>query len=110
MTRPYKGGIITCEMQGEQLAERDAVTMPRYVISVAARLVGVSPRTLRSYEAAGLVEPQRTEGNRRLYSDADIERVRRIIELTKQGVNLAGVKVILEMEEKMKSQQLKGGE
>lgn len=94
----------------EELAKRDAVTMPRYVISVAARLVGVSPRTLRSYEAAGLIEPQRTEGNRRLYSDADIERVRRIVELTRQGVNLAGVKVILEMEERMKSQQGKGGE
>ncbi len=71
---------------------------PRYVISVAARLVGTSPHALRSFERAGLITPVRTESNRRLYSDADLARLCRIVQLTAQGVNLAGVKVILEME------------
>ena len=78
--------------------ERKAEHLPRYVISVASRLVGVPPHTLRSFERAKLIEPARTEGNIRLYSDADIEILRRIVELSKQGVNLAGIRVILEME------------
>ncbi|RME44022.1 MAG: MerR family transcriptional regulator [Chloroflexi bacterium] len=72
--------------------------MPRYVISVASKLVGVPPHTLRSYEQADLITPARTEGNVRLYSDADIDILRRIVELSEQGVNLAGIKIILQME------------
>ena len=72
---------------------------PRYVISVVSRLVGVPAHTLRAYDRLGLLSPSRTGGGTRLYSDADVQRIKRIVELTRQGVNLTGVKVILEMEE-----------
>lgn len=71
---------------------------PLFVISVAASLVGVHPRTLRIYEQEGLIEPARTPTNIRLYSQGDIQRVRCIRYLTRRrGVNLAGVKMILTM-------------
>jgi MerR family transcriptional regulator/heat shock protein HspR len=71
---------------------------PRYIISIAAELAAVHPRTLRIYESEGLLCPQR-RNNLRLYSEDDIERVRIIRFLTRrQGVNLAGVKVILQLE------------
>jgi MerR family transcriptional regulator/heat shock protein HspR len=71
---------------------------PVYVISVAANLAGVHPRTLRIYEDEGLLQPVRTASNIRLYSDGDIERVRCIRYLTRRrGVNLAGVKMILQL-------------
>lgn len=74
-----------------------------YIISIAAKLAGVHPRTLRIYEAEGLLNPARTKGRRRLYSDQDIARVRYIRYLTQEkGVNLAGVKIILEMKEMYK--------
>lgn len=69
-----------------------------YVISVAAELAGVHPQTLRIYERKGLVEPGRTRGGSRRYSDADIALLRRIQELTNEGLNLAGVKKVLELE------------
>jgi len=70
---------------------------PVYVISVAAKLVGVHAQTLRLYEREGLVEPSRS-GNRRLYSEKDIGRLRYICYLTREkGVNLSGVKIILEI-------------
>lgn len=69
-----------------------------YVISVAAELAGVHPQTLRIYERKGLVEPARTGGGSRRYSDDDVEQLRRIQELTNEGLNLAGVKRVLEME------------
>ena len=69
-----------------------------YVISVAAELAGVHPQTLRIYERKGLVDPARTEGGSRRYSDADINQLRRIQELTNEGLNLAGVKRVLELE------------
>lgn len=69
-----------------------------YVISVAAELAGVHPQTLRIYERKGLVEPGRTQGGSRRYSDADIELLRRIQDLTNEGLNLAGVKRVLELE------------
>jgi MerR family transcriptional regulator/heat shock protein HspR len=75
-------------------------SIPRYVISVAARLVGVAPHTLRLYERKGLLKPARSNGRNRLYSDADIALLRRIAELARQGVNLAGIKLILQMEER----------
>ena len=64
---------------------------PLYMISVAAELAGVHPQTLRIYERKRLVRPRRSAGNTRLYSDADIERLRLIQQLTNEGVNLAGV-------------------
>jgi MerR family transcriptional regulator/heat shock protein HspR len=75
---------------------------PRYVISVAARMLGVHAQTLRYYERAGMIEPSRSRGNRRLYSMDDIERLRRIKTLIDDlGVNLAGVEVIMRMGERM---------
>jgi MerR family transcriptional regulator/heat shock protein HspR len=76
---------------------------PRYMISVAADLVGMHPQTLRIYEAKGLVRPQRTAGNTRLYSDLDLERLRAIQKLTTElGLNLAGVGTVLRLEDEMK--------
>jgi MerR family transcriptional regulator, heat shock protein HspR len=69
-----------------------------YIISVAAELAGVHPQTLRIYERKGLIEPHRTEGRSRRYSERDIELLQHIQELTNEGVGLAGVKRILELE------------
>ena len=69
-----------------------------YVISVAAELAGVHPQTLRIYERKGLLEPGRTQGGSRRYSEADIALLRRIQDLTNEGLNLAGVKRVLELE------------
>ncbi|MGH2757785.1 MAG: heat shock protein transcriptional repressor HspR [Actinomycetota bacterium] len=69
-----------------------------YIISVAAELAGVHPQTLRVYERKGLVHPSRTQGNTRRYSDRDISRLHRIQELTNQGINLAGVMRIMQLE------------
>jgi MerR family transcriptional regulator, heat shock protein HspR len=75
---------------------------PRYMISVAAELVGMHPQTLRQYEEKGLVRPQRTAGNTRLYSEADLERLRLIQKLTTQlGLNLAGVEAVLDLEQQL---------
>jgi len=75
---------------------------PRYMISVAAELVGMHPQTLRQYEEKGLVRPRRTAGNTRLYSEADLERLRLIQRLTTQlGLNLAGVEAVLDLEEQL---------
>lgn len=70
---------------------------PLYMISVAAELAGVHPQTLRIYEQKGLVSPQRTSGNTRMYSQADIERLQLINALTDEGINLAGVIRILDL-------------
>jgi MerR family transcriptional regulator/heat shock protein HspR len=71
---------------------------PLYHISVVARLVDCHPQTLRTYERIGLVAPERSEANVRLYSDADIEKVRQIKRLTQElGVNLAGVEIVLRL-------------
>ena len=76
---------------------------PRYMISVAAELVGMHPQTLRIYEAKGLVRPQRPAGNTRLYSDLDLERLRAIQKLTTElGLNLAGVETVLKLEGEMR--------
>lgn len=78
------------------MAARDRQAL--YVISVAAELAGLHPQTLRIYERKGLVDPARTGGGSRRYSEADIALVRRIQELTTEGLNLAGVKRVLELE------------
>jgi MerR family transcriptional regulator/heat shock protein HspR len=76
---------------------------PRYMISVAAEIVGMHPQTLRIYESKGLVRPKRTRGNTRLYSDADLERLRLIQRLTTElGLNLAGVEVVLRLEDELR--------
>src|SRR6266513_3491371 len=73
-----------------------------YMISVAAELAGMHPQTLRIYEARGLIAPKRSSGNTRLYSHEDVERLRRIQELTTElGMNLAGVEKVFELEQEM---------
>ena len=69
-----------------------------YSISVAAELTGIGPQTLRLYETKGLVDPARTDGGTRRYSELDIQRIQRIAELTAIGLNLAGVGLVLELE------------
>jgi MerR family transcriptional regulator, heat shock protein HspR len=79
---------------------------PRYMISVAADLVGMHPQTLRIYEQKGLVRPQRTSGNTRLYSEADLERLKLIQRLTTElGLNLAGVEMVIGLEDQMNRMQ-----
>jgi MerR family transcriptional regulator/heat shock protein HspR len=76
---------------------------PRYMISVAADLVGMHPQTLRIYESKGLIRPKRTAGNTRLYSEADLERLRLIQRLTNElGLNLAGVEQVLRLEDELR--------
>jgi MerR family transcriptional regulator/heat shock protein HspR len=75
---------------------------PRYVISIAARMLGVQTYTLRYYEKIGIMEPSRSKGNIRLYSDSDIAYLRRVKTLMDDlGINLAGVEVVLRMAERM---------
>ena len=75
---------------------------PRYVISIAARMLGVQTHTLRYYEKIGIIEPSRSRGNIRLYSDKDITHVRRVKTLMNDlGISLAGVEVILRMAQRM---------
>jgi MerR family transcriptional regulator, heat shock protein HspR len=75
---------------------------PRYMISVAAELVGMHPQTLRVYEAKGLVRPRRTPGNTRLYSESDLDRLRLIQRLTTElGLNLAGVETVLRLQDEL---------
>lgn len=73
-------------------------TQAVYVISVAAELAGMHPQTLRIYERRGLVNPARTQGGNRRYSDADIETLQRISELAEQGMNLEGIRRVMELE------------
>ena len=81
---------------------------PVYIISVAARMLGVQTQTLRNYERLGLVEPARTKGNQRVFSHNDIERVRRIRGLMDDlGVNLAGVEVVLKLLERLRESEQK---
>lgn len=79
---------------------------PLYMISVAADLAGLHPQTLRIYESKGLVTPQRTSGNTRMYSQADVERLELISQLTDEGINLAGVMRILDQKERMSQMQI----
>lgn len=71
---------------------------PLFMISIAAELAGMHPQTLRMYERRGLVSPSRSKGNTRLYSQADVARLRRIQEMSETGLNLTGIERILEME------------
>ena len=81
---------------------------PRYVISIAARMVGVHVQTLRYYERAGLIKPSRSTGNTRFYSPQDVEQLRRIKSLVDDlGVNLAGVEVIFHMANRMREMEEK---
>ena len=80
--------------------------IPLYMIGIAAQMLSIHPQTLRLYEREGLVNPGRSEGNTRLYSQRDVERIKFILHLTRDmGVNLAGVEVILKMREQMEEMQ-----
>jgi MerR family transcriptional regulator/heat shock protein HspR len=84
----------------------DRESKPRYVISIAARMVGIEAHTLRYYERLGLVQPERSSGNIRLYSEEDVDRLRYIKALMSDcGVNLAGVEVALRLMQRMKEMQ-----
>ena len=74
---------------------------PCFVISVVARLVNMHPQTLRYYEKLGLIRPSRTDGRIRLFSTHDVERLQRIQQLQEAGVNPTGIKIILELEDKV---------
>jgi len=79
---------------------------PVYLISVVASMLDIHPQTLRQYEREGLVEPSRTQGRMRLYSQRDIDRMKLILRLTRQmGVNLAGVDIILQLKEQIDNMQ-----
>jgi len=79
---------------------------PLYLISTVAKMLNIHPQTLRLYEREGLIKPSRTEGNTRLYSQEDVERLRTILTLTRElGVNLAGVEIILRMREQIEELQ-----
>lgn len=82
-----------------ELSDSERRQMAVYVISVAAELAGVHPQTLRIYERKGLLDPARTNGGNRRYSDIDIDRLRRIQELTNAGLNLEGVRQVMALEE-----------
>ncbi len=80
---------------------------PCYTIGVVARMVDLHPQTLRNYEQEGLVVPRRSEGNIRLYSQREVERLKKINRLTQElGVNLAGVQIILRMADQIETLQL----
>jgi MerR family transcriptional regulator/heat shock protein HspR len=82
-----------------------------YMISVVAKAYGIHPQTLRLYEREGLLKPSRTEGNTRLYSEEDLQRLEVILNLTRElGVNLAGVEIVLNMRRKMEQVQAEVGE
>lgn len=81
-----------------QQSERDNYRMAVYVISVAAELSGMHPQTLRNYERVGLLRPARTRGGNRRYSEADIARLHRIAQLVDSGMNLEGIRHVLELE------------
>jgi MerR family transcriptional regulator/heat shock protein HspR len=87
------------------MADRTDRERALYIISVAAELAGVHAQTLRIYERKGLIEPARTQGGSRRYSDHDIELLRRIQELTNEGVSLVGVRKILELEDQLARQR-----
>ena len=91
-----------CSREPSSIGSAGERRTPRYMICVAAELVGMHPQTLRIYEQKGLVRPKRTAGNTRLYSDADVERLRLIQRLTTElGLNLAGVEQVLHLEDEL---------
>lgn len=88
-----------------QHSERDHQRMAVYVISVAAELAGMHPQTLRNYERVGLLRPARTQGGNRRYSDADIQLLQRIARLVDLGMNLEGIRHVLELEAQVEELQ-----
>ena len=99
-----KGSVVRRTTSVETRIDRDRGV---FMISVAAELAEMHPQTLRMYEARGLIHPQRSPKNTRLYSHEDVERLRRIQEMTAdQGLNLAGVETVLELEERLEEMRI----
>lgn len=90
------GDVLGSALRASSLNDRAV-----FVISVAAELAGVHPQTLRAYERKGLLHPKRTTANSRRYSERDVARLQEILELTGQGVNLAGVRRVMELEQRV---------
>jgi MerR family transcriptional regulator/heat shock protein HspR len=100
--RPSSGGDGRRTVRRERIEATIDHDRGVYMISVAAELAEMHPQTLRVYEARGLIRPKRSPKNTRLYSQRDVERLRRIQQMTsEQGLNLAGVETVLEMEERV---------
>ena len=96
------GEQLTPEDSPEQIPEEDRA-LGKYPISVASNLTGVPEHKLRAFETAELIGPYRTEGGTRLYSDEELEKIRRIAELADKGINYAGIREILEMAERQQN-------
>jgi MerR family transcriptional regulator/heat shock protein HspR len=95
---------VSRKNQGEQAIDQERGV---FMISVAAELAEMHPQTLRMYEARGLITPKRSPKNTRLYSQADVERLRRIQQMTgEEGLNLAGVEIVLELERRLERMRL----
>ena len=93
-------------MTSKNKSGKNIANEPRYVISIAARMLGLQTYTLRYYERIGIIEPSRSRGNIRLYSESDIVRLRRIKALIEElGINLAGVEVVLHLAERVEELQ-----
>src|SRR5579875_1670919 len=86
----------------EPLTEDEAFRLPKYTIGVVSKLVGLPPQMLRRYEEAGLLEPARQDGKNRLYSDQDVAALEEIASLTDEGVNTAGIRLILQMRQQIR--------
>lgn len=97
-TSERRAALASVSTRSDADDRSEAASRAVYVISVAAELAGVHPQTLRVYERRGLVDPSRTGGGNRRYSQRDIEQLRRIQQLTQQGLNLEGVRRVLELE------------
>src|SRR5438270_1706463 len=103
--RAQRSGL-KCNNRHERKATMKAKSKAAYMISAVAERYQIHPQTLRLYEREGLLAPSRSEGNTRLYTDDDLERLEVILKLTRElGVNLAGVEIILNMREKMEAMQ-----
>lgn len=86
----------------EPMTDDEASRLPKYTIGVVSKLVGLPPQMLRRYEEAGLLEPARQDGKNRLYSDQDIAALEEIASLTDEGVNAAGIRLILQMRQQIR--------
>jgi MerR family transcriptional regulator/heat shock protein HspR len=101
----YDGTAVNARRERIEISVEDNRGV--FMISVAAELAHMHPQTLRMYEARGLIEPQRSAKNTRLYSQLDVERLRHIQQLTSTGMNLAGVEIVLEMEAEVERMRAK---
>jgi DNA-binding transcriptional MerR regulator len=91
--------------QTRQPAEEDNTNMPKYTIGVVSRLIGLPPQVLRRYEETGLLEPARQGGKNRLYTDQDIAILREIVQLSDEGVNIVGIRYIIQIREHVRNLQ-----